>query len=122
MLEKGRWRDTPAQQAAGPPGRFENTFKFGKQGSVAMRAKPLSVRELAVREAQIAFAYLARTFNYCENPRIPYKYSPEVQARFLELGSELARLIKEGEIVEANGARAQHDAAFQRFLARLNLK
>lgn len=87
-----------------------------------MRLKQPSAREQAMREAQLAFAYLARTFNYCNNPRIPYKYSPEVQARFLELGTELARLIKDGKIVEGNGARALHNAAFQRFLGRLNLK
>ncbi len=78
-----------------------------------------NARDLAEREAQIAFTYLARTFNHCNNPKIPYRYSPEVQARFLELGRELVRLIKEGEIIERNGDVARQDAAFRRFLAKL---
>lgn len=67
--------------------------------------------------AKHGIAEFARAFNHCHNPQIGYRYSAEVQRRFIELGAELIALVERGEIVSRNGAKAQTDNGFQKLIA-----
>ena len=74
-------------------------------------------RDTARDFAKHGIAEFARAFNHCHNPKLGYRYSPEVQRRFLELGAELIELVERGEIVSRNGARSQTDQGFQKLMA-----
>lgn len=74
-------------------------------------------REIARDFAKHGIAEFARAFNHCHNPKIGYRYSAEVQRRFMELGAELIELVECGEIVSRDGAKAQTDKDFQKLMA-----
>lgn len=82
------------------------------QQEIAHRA---TAREFATH----GIAELARAFNHCHNPKIGYRYSPEVQRRFVELGAELVELVERGEIVSRATMAAEEDAIFQRHMKTL---
>lgn len=69
--------------------------------------------------AKHGIAELARAFNHCHNPKIGYRYSAEVQRRFVELGVELVELVEHGEIVSRATMAAEEDAVFQRHVTTL---
>lgn len=74
-------------------------------------------REVARDFAKHGIAEFARAFNHCHNPKIGYRYSAEVQRRFMELGAELIELVERGEIVSRDVAKAQTDKGFQKLMA-----
>lgn len=76
-------------------------------------------REQARKHAKWAIADLAKAFNHCHNPTIGYRYSAEVQQRFIELAAELKDLVETGAIVGRPTANAQADHQFQRHIMAL---
>lgn len=83
-----------------------------------MKAQDESAHRAIARDfAKHGIAELARAFNHCHNPKIGYRYSAEVQRRFMELGAELVALVESGEITSRDGAKAQTDKRFQQLMA-----
>lgn len=64
-------------------------------------------RDEARAYAQDGLAYLARAFNHCGVDDLAHRYSDAVQARFLELATELVALVERGAI-EPNTAHGLH--------------
>lgn len=60
--------------------------------------------------ARDGVALLARAFNHLSADEVPYRYAKDVQARFYEIGIELARLIEHGDI-ESNPAHVLYRRA-----------
>lgn len=77
------------------------------------------VRDIARAEAEIGLAYFARAFNVCDNPDLPYQWSPMVLDRFKDLAVQLINLVEEGGIDPREGSAAQDDRDFQRFIAQI---
>ena len=69
--------------------------------------------------AKHGIAEFARAFNHCHNPKIGYRYSAEVQRRFMELGAELIELVERGEIISRATMAAEEDAIFQKHMRML---
>lgn len=85
-----------------------------------MSTKQEAAHRATAREfATHGIAEFARAFNHCHNPKIGYRYSAEVQRRFLELGAELVELVERGEIVSRDGAKAQTDKGFQKLMSKV---
>lgn len=83
-----------------------------------MSSKQEAAHRATARDfAKHGIAEFARAFNHCHNPKIGYRYSAEVQRRFIELGAELIELVERGEIVSRDGAKAQTDKGFQKLMA-----
>jgi hypothetical protein len=84
-------------------------------------------REDARSQASTAMALLARAMNHCDNPELPYRYTAEVQSRFVDLAIQIVRLVETGDI-EPNPEHAQHlkalaarnDAPLQTMLLKLS--
>jgi hypothetical protein len=64
-------------------------------------------RDDARSHAKAGIASLARAFNHCGGDELAYRYTDEVQARFVELGAELVALIECGAI-ENNPGHARY--------------
>lgn len=57
-------------------------------------------REGAHLYARLGVANLARALNHTDDGDIEWKYSDEVQERFIELASEMVALVERGEVFE----------------------
>jgi hypothetical protein len=77
------------------------------------------VRDKARVEAELGVAYLARAFNYTKNPDLPYVWSTQVLERFEELIKEIVYLVETGDVAPREGAFAQDDLEFQKFIGAL---
>jgi hypothetical protein len=75
------------------------------------------IRNRAREEAELGIAYLARAFNFTNNPNLPYIWAPETLKRFEGLAREIVSLIEQGDIKQRSGAIAQDDIEFQKFLS-----
>jgi hypothetical protein len=72
-------------------------------------------RDLAAEGASL----LARALNHCDSPELSYRYADAEQERFLDLMTELVKLIETGRIVDLRPQRARSDVDFQRFVDQL---
>jgi hypothetical protein len=96
-----------------------------------MAAETSTLRALAEREAQLGMVYLARAFNVCDNPKVPYCWTREMLNQYEGLAIHIVRLIETAPIVKRRepidpermsaASAAERDAGFQRFLGRLNV-
>lgn len=75
--------------------------------------------------AQGGIAALARAFNHCGRDDVAYRYTDEVQSRFLDLAAELVRLVEHGDIEDnpahgmyLQGQAARSDKALQAVIRR----
>lgn len=57
-------------------------------------------------------ALIARALNHCSRQEEQYRYTEAVQARFFDLGAEVARLVEHGDI-EVNPAHELYRRAVQ---------
>lgn len=64
-------------------------------------------RNEARASARDGLAALARAFNHCDNGELAYRYAADVQARFVELATELVVLVESGAI-EPNPAHGRY--------------
>lgn len=78
--------------------------------SAAQHLQEERSREAAHQIARDGVALLARAFNHLNADEVPYRYAKDVQARFFEIGIELARLIEHGDL-EPNPAHALYRRA-----------
>lgn len=91
----------------------------GNRGSVQGVGSPVSPIDYARRCGKQAITLMAHALNYTNNPDLPYRYSDADKARFRRLAAEFLDVLEHGEIVARDGALAQDDAAFQRFLGQV---
>jgi hypothetical protein len=75
-------------------------------------------RARARHHGTLGIGFLGRALDAVSEPETRYRYSPEVQARFQELGVEIVRLIEDGEIVDAADSipPSVYDVQFRHFL------
>jgi hypothetical protein len=78
--------------------------------------RPVPPRDYARRCGEQAIGLLARALNHLDNPDLPYRYADRHQAAFRRLAAEFVDIVESGEIVTRDGALAQDDADFQRFM------
>jgi hypothetical protein len=127
-LAAPRLEGTPDRSSGCCAGGVDRRLAFGAEWAMARSkptAKPRAMPRLAPRDhardlAAEAAGLLAKALNHCDSPELDYRYADAEQEQFLDLMTELVKLIETGRILDLRPDRARADMDFQRFVEQLH--
>jgi hypothetical protein len=84
-----------------------------------LKADSKSLRKVAIKEAELGFAHIARAFNLCNNPNIDYYWDEELKGDAMELLKRIQVLVENGIIFPRLISAAQADNSFQKLMMKV---